>query len=72
MTTSAPPTDVHATTESGLERLVYCRMSTADLEEAKRLAAQEDRKVSAFVRAMYRRGVAGFKAERAALAQART
>ncbi|RDI20708.1 hypothetical protein DFR41_110116 [Pseudacidovorax intermedius] len=71
MTTSAPAAEIATATESGLDRLVYCRMSTADLEEAKRLAAQEDRKVSAFVRAMYRRGVAGFKADQAALAQTR-
>jgi hypothetical protein len=60
--TSTPPSAT--ATANGLDCLVYCRMSTADLEEAKRLAVQEDRKVSAFVRAMYRRGLADFKAQR--------
>lgn len=71
MTTSAPPADVPAASESSLDRLVYCRMTSADLEEARRLAAQEHRKIAAFVRLMYLRGVAGFKADQAALAQAR-
>lgn len=64
------PSDVQ--TESpvsgDLPRLISCRMTTADLEEAKRLAAQDDRKLSAFVRLMYRRGVADFKAQRSAQA----
>lgn len=59
----APPTAGNR----GMSRIITLRMSPADFEEARALAAEEDRKVSAFFRAMYRRGLADFKAKRAAL-----
>ena len=52
------------------DRIVYCRMSTTDVDEAQRFAAEESRTMASFIRAMYRRGVADYKAKRAALAGA--
>ena len=49
------------------DKIVYCRLSTTDVNEAQRFAAEEERSMASFIRAMYRRGLADYKAKRAVL-----
>lgn len=56
-----------AATVEKADRIVYCRMSTNDVDEAQRFATEESRTMASFIRTMYRRGLADYKAKRAAL-----
>ncbi|AVS82008.1 hypothetical protein C8244_13820 [Paracidovorax avenae] len=49
------------------DRIIYCRLSSGDVEEAQVFAKEEERTMASFIRAMYRRGVADYKAKRAVL-----
>lgn len=70
MTNTTATQAAPAATVDKADRIVYCRMSTTDVDEAKQFAAEESRTMASFIRAMYRRGVADYKAKRAALAGA--
>ena len=70
MTNTTAPQATPATTVDKADRIVYCRMSTTDVDEGQRFAAEESRTRASFIRAMYRRGGADYKAKRAALAGA--
>ena len=70
MTNTTATQAAPAATVDKADRIVYCRMSTADVDEAQRFAAEESRTMASFIRAMYRSGVADYKAKRAALAGA--
>ena len=67
MTNTTATQAAPAATVDKADRIVYCRMSTADVDEAHRFAAEESRSMASFIRAMYRRGVADYKARRAVL-----
>ena len=68
MTNTTATQAAPAATVDKADRIVYCRMSTADVDEAQRFAAEESRTMASFISAMYRRGVADYKAKRATLA----
>ena len=68
MTNTTATQAAPAATVDKADRIVYCRMSTTDVDEAQRFAAEESRTMASFIRAMYRRGVADYKAKRATLA----
>ena len=67
MTNTTATQAAQAATVEKADRIVYCRMSTTDVDEAQRFAAEESRTMASFIRAMYRRGVADYKARRDAL-----
>lgn len=68
MTNTTATQAAPAATVDKADRIVYCRMSTNDVDEAQRFATEESRTMASFIRLMYRRGVADYKAKRAALA----
>ena len=67
MTNTTAPQATPATTVDKADRIVYCRMSTNDVDEAQRFAAEESRTMASFIRVMYRRGLADYKAKQAVM-----